>query len=529
MAAISGGLFCALAALTVDVGSLALRARNLQGAADLAALSAVMDLPRADAAARATARANTNPTVAVTTTPGRYLADKAVAVDARFTPGGTEPNAVRVTLSAEAPLYFGRFILGRDTTRLTRTAVAATERTPPKAMFSIGSRLAALNGGAANQLLSSLTGSSVSLSLMDYEALAQTDVNLLHLSDALATDLDLQAGDYERLLDQRIEVGRALEVLRPLVGPEASSALSKLTKARVATTLRLGDLIGVEAEAWDGAASALDTEVSALDLIMAMAEIGGGERQVALDLGAQAGLADLTATLAIGERPNRSPWITVAESGSQVIRTAQTRLYIKARTAESLYGLAQIELPILIELASSEARLDAIACSPERSVALGARPGLAKASIGVVDESQLKDFKTPLTPTKATLLSVLGLVTLSGRAEIEAADQTFKTVNFSDAEITDRTTKTVKTTGALNGVVASLLQRLDVDVDMIVPSRRLGGIGKALGNLVAPFGPLLDGLVNPILDLLGLSFGEADLTMLGATCPHPGGKVALVG
>lgn len=529
IAALSGGLVCALAALTVDVGSLALHARNLQGAADLAALSAAMNLPRAEAAARATAIANTDKRVSVAVAPGRYLADKAVPAEARFTAGGAEPNAVRVSLSAEAPLYFGRFILGRNTTRITRSAVAATEEAPPRATFSIGTRLAALNGGVANQLLSGLTGGSVSLSLMDYDALARADVNLLAFSDALATNLNLQAGDYESLLDQRIQVGRALGVLRPLVGPQASSALSKLTASGLATSLRLGDLIGVEAEAWDGVAGALDAKVSALDLIMAMAEVGGGDRQVALDLGAQAGLADLKVSLAIGERPNRSPWITVTAKGSPIIRTAQARLYIKARTAQSLQGLAQVNLPILIELASSEARLERIACTPRRSVTLGVRPGLAKATIGVIDESRLKDFKQTLTPTRATLLSVLGLVTLTGRAEIEAADQSFRSVTFSDAEITARTTKTVKTTGAINGVVVSLLQRLDVDVNIIGLGLGLGGIVQALGTLLAPLGPLLDGLINPILNFLGLSFGEADVTVHGATCPRPGGRVALVG
>ena len=529
IAAISGSLACALAALTVDVGSLALHARTLQGAADLSALSGAMDLAQADKAARATAAGNVGVHVAVAVTLGRYTADRAVAPAARFAAGATEPNAVRVTLTKEAPLYFGRFILGRDTLTLNRTATAATSQAPPRAMFSIGSRLAALNGGIANQLLTGLTGSSISLSVMDYDALAKADVNLLSFTDALATDLHLQAGDYDGLLDQSIEVGRALAILRPLVGPQASSALSRLTSAGIATRIKLRDLIGVEADAKDGLVGGLDASVSALDLVMAMAEIGGGDRQVALNLGVQAGLADLTASLAIGERPNKSPWLTVTGKGTPIIRTAQARLYLKARTSQSLMGLAQVNLPILIELASSEARLDAIACTPRRAVTLGVRPGLAKASIGVIDESKLKDFKQTLNPTPATLLSVLGLVRLTGSAQIEAADQGFKPVTFSDAEITARTQKTVKTTGALNGIVVSLIQRLDVDVHIIGLGLGLGGIVQALGVLLTPLGPVLDAVVNPIFDLLGLSFGEADVTVYGASCPGAGGRAALVG
>jgi uncharacterized membrane protein len=529
IAALSGGLACALAALTVDVGSLALHARTLQGAADLAALAGAMDLDHAEAAAKATASGNAGPEVKVAVVMGRYAADRTVAPAARFNAGAAEPNAVRVTLTEEAPLYFGRFILGRDTTTLTRSAISATTADPPRAMFSIGSRLAALNGGLANQLLSGLTGSSVSLNLMDYDALAKADVNLLTFSDALTSDLNLEAGDYDGLLDQTITLGRALGVLRPLVGSQASSALSRLTTAGANTQIRLGDLIGAEAGAETGLAGGLNASVSALDLLMAMAEVGGGDRQVALDLGVQAGLAEVKASLAIGERPNKSPWLTVTGKGTPIVRTAQARLYLKVKTAQKLSGLAQVNLPILIELASSEARLDAIDCEPRRSVTLGVRPGIAKASIGVIDENRLKDFKQALSPTPATLLSVLGLVTLTASAQIEAADQAFKPVTFSDAEITARTTKTVKATGALNGIVVSLLQRMTVDVNVIGLGIGLGGIVQALGVLLTPLGPVLDAAVNPVLDLLGLSFGEADVTVQGATCPKSGGRAALVG
>ncbi|WP_395651887.1 TadG family pilus assembly protein [Brevundimonas sp.] len=529
IAALGGGLACALAALTVDVGSLALHARNLQGAADLAALSAAMDIPRAEAAAQATATANTGGTVSVAVVRGRYTADRALAPAARFSAGDVDPNAVRVTLSQPSPLYFGRFVMGRDAVTLTRSATSARTEAPPRAMFSIGSRLAALNGGLANQLLGGLTGGSVSLSVMDYDALAKADVNLKTFGDAMVADLDLQAGDYDGLLQQTIDLGRALDVMRPLVGSQASSALSRLTTAGAGVEVKLGDLIGAEAGAEDGLAGALDASVNALDLVVAMAEIGGGDRQVALDLGAQAGLAELKVSLAIGERPNRSPWLTVTGKGSPIVRTAQARLYLKARTSQKLSGLAQVNLPILIELASSEARLDAIGCTPGRSVTLGVRPGIARASIGVIDETRLGDFKQTLAPARATLMSVLGLVSLTGSAEVEAADQGFTAVTFSDAQITAQTARTVKTTGAVNGIVVSLLQRLQVNVQVVGLGLGLGGIVQALGTLLAPLGPVLDAAVNPVLDLLGLSFGEADVTVHGAICPTAGARAALVG
>lgn len=110
MAATAGGLFCVLAAIVVDLGSLALAGRTLQGAADLAALSAARDIDRAQLAARATAEANLGP-VATQVVTGLYVADPQWAPEARFAPTADSPNAARVTLSQASPLFFGRWIL----------------------------------------------------------------------------------------------------------------------------------------------------------------------------------------------------------------------------------------------------------------------------------------------------------------------------------------------------------------------------------------------------------------------------------
>lgn len=516
MAAAAGGLFCVLAAIVVDMGSLALDGRTLQGAADLAALSAARDLDRAQLAATATAEANVG-VVATEVVTGLYVADPEVAPHERFAPAVAGPNAARVTLSQASPLFFGRWILGKESILLTRTATAATAVDPPRAMFSIGSRLAALDGGVANALLSGLTGSTVSLSVMDYNRLVDARVNLLGFSDALATDLGVEVGDYDALLRHEVDAGRALRVLKDLAGDQADSTLSKLTGAATGVTLKVGDLIGAEADAGEGLASGLDASVSVMDLVMAMLETGG-DRQVALNLGARAGVAALDVSLAIGERPNNSPWLTVTGTGSPIVRTAQARLYVKVRTAQKLSGLAQVNLPVLIELASSEARLNDIDCDPD-GVELGVRPGLASAKIGEIDESRLDDFKHALAPTPATLLSVLGLVKLTGKADVEIADTGFRPVRFSAADIADQKIKTVTSSNLATGLISTLLQRLDVTVHVVGLGIGLGGLVQALGVLLSPLGPVLDGAINPLLDMLGLRLGQADVRVHGLSCP----------
>lgn len=152
--AAGAALACLMAAVVIDGGAIMLEARALQGAADLAALSAARDLSRAQAAAEATARDNAGPDVEVRTAIGVYRPDAAVKASDRFTPTTDvdDANAAEVTVSGAASLWFGRLVLGRDTVAISRRASAAIRPEEPVAMFSIGSRLARLDGGVANQV-----------------------------------------------------------------------------------------------------------------------------------------------------------------------------------------------------------------------------------------------------------------------------------------------------------------------------------------------------------------------------------------
>lgn len=528
MGAAGAGLLCLLAAVVIDVGAIALAARRAQTAADLGALAAARDLAHAQRAARATAEDNVGVDLSVTTTTGAYAPNAAVVPAQRFSTDGADHNAARVTVTIPARVWFARWLLGKEQVEVTRTGTAAVRSSEPMATLSIGSRLAALDGGVANQVLSGLTGSEVSLSLMDYRALADVDVDLLGFTDALATHAGVTVGDYDTLLAQEVDAGDALRILETLTDG-ADSGLNRLARAADGQGFRVNQLIGAEVGAEQGLRGGLEVGVSALDLANAMIELSGGERQVALDLGAKAGLADLDVWLAIGERPNRSPWLAVTKTGQPIIRTAQARLYIEARTAQSLSGLAQVKLPLLVELASSEARLNSIDCDRARSVRVGVRPGVARARIGTTSMAALNNFKAAPVVQAASLVNVAGLVVIKAAADVEAADHNFKPLTFSDGQITGQTPQTVKSTGFTSGAVSSLLGRMRLDVKVIGLGLGLGDLTQSLNGLLAPLGPVLDGVVNGVLDTLGLSFGEADVTVHGATCPNDGGAAYLVG
>ena len=341
--ALAGAVLAGVAAIAVDLGVLYFEARKCQTAADLAALAGARDIERADSAARATAGANVEVLDAVVER-GVYRSDRTLEVSDRFS-AASGGSAVRVSVTTRAPLYFGAWIMGRDHIDITRSATAAAE---PMAAFSIGSRLAALDRGVANALLSALTGSRVSLTAMDYNSLAAADVSLLSYFDALATELDIEAGRYDQILDEEITAPMALTAIARVLEDAGLDADAGLIDALAADadedrTLTLGDLVGL-----DGGITpaALDVEVEALDLAQAALVAANGERQLSLDVGADVGLAATDVVLAIGERPNQSSWMTITNDDITV-RTAQTRLYVRARVG--LGSMTLVEVPVLVE------------------------------------------------------------------------------------------------------------------------------------------------------------------------------------
>ncbi len=515
--------FCALA---VDLGSVFQQTRRLQGTADLAAMAAARDLEHAEAAALATARDNgwTGP-LTVIVEKGIYASDKAVEHGSRFKLGAPEPDAVRVRLSSETPLYFGQALMGKPTLTINRQATAARA---DLASFSIGTRLASLDGGIANALLSGLTGSTVALSVMDYQALANADVELFDYLDALRTELDLTAASYDDLLDARMTTGQALSALSHLLSKEgqvrastAARALALAAGDRTPTTLnKLFDVGPYRNQTHVIGGGKAAVKLDAFNLSKAVLELSNGQRQVALDLGTVVpGVADLKAWLAIGEPPNNAPWMTITASRDVIVRTAQTRLYLEAKVAGTgLLSVAQIKLPLYVEAASGEARLKAMACATGQA-SLDVRPGLGTLAVGEIDVAGLSDFKAPLTPALATIAKA-PLFTVTGKSSVSLGGQAWQTVNFSQAEVKSGAVKTVSTTDLAQATVSTLLGNLSLTAN--IPGLGLGvgqsALTTAVAALLTPLAPPLDDVLNSLTGLVGVRLGQADVRMNGLRC-----------
>lgn len=518
-------LIVILAALAVDLGSMVLKARTVQGAADLASVAAARDLPKAQAAATATAKANLGNDITVQTTVGVYVGDPNIKPDLRFTAGGTSPNAARVVINDRAKLYFAR-IMGFHFAPITRQSTAALPGSKPSAVFSIGSRLLSLNRGILNSVLTGLLGSNINLNVMDYNRLVGADVNLLQFVDALAVKLGVEAGDYDALLAHNVTTGQLLDVLRVVADDDDKAVLGSITGARLSVPIKVSDILGVDVDARDGLRRALNVDVSALDILMAGLETANGNRQLALNSDVNAILADVKVKVAIGERPNQSAWITVSSGQTPIIRTAQTRVFVQAKTKNLVPELLAADLQLFAEVASAEAKIADIRCSATNRVDVDARPGLLRVTVGnVTNPGDFSDFKRPIYTDDLTIAEVL-LLPLKIYANVESKDRTWQRLQFNATEIANHTPKTVRA----KEIVGSLLNNLTSQLKISFLGLQLDWIVKLLTPLLTPIGYLLDAILNPLLRVLGIGLGEADVRVLGVNCPGGvGGIPYLVG
>lgn len=517
------GLSLVLCALAIDVGSLYLERRSAQGAADLAAIAAARDLDRAEAAARATLASNGVSARLLTVTKGRYDVDPTVDSGSRFVPGGLPHNAVRVDVSFPGQLYFAKSL-----TDAPDIAVSAMGAADAQAMFSIGSRLAALREGVANALLSGLLGGHVSLSVMDYDALVAADIGLMDFMSALATEVGITAGTYDTVLDANATVAQVLNAAASAARAggdlRAASALGTLLgQASPSAAVSLRSLIdlGPLGQAAIGAPHAgLSSDVNVLSLVNAAASLANGARQVSVNLGAAVpGLSNLTLDIAIGERPQGSGWVTVGQAGA-TLRTAQTRLRLVADVGGSglLAGL-RIRLPIYLELASAEARLESVQCSggagQSGSATIAARPAVVSAWIGDMSGS-LTSFGSGLPVSYATLVQT-PLLSISARAFAAMDNVQATDLVFSQSDVDRQVVKTAEVRDYLTSPVSHLLQTADIRVNLLGLGSVLAIKGALLG-ILTPVTQLLDPLLGSVLEALGLHLGEVDVRVHAIRC-----------
>jgi uncharacterized membrane protein len=529
MAAGGFAIILAATAFAIDLGSLYLERRTAQGAVDLAAISAASDLPNADAAAAETIAANNIENIErMLVTRGRYTPDPAVPHTQRFQPGQTPYNAAEVSLEKRGLQYFSQlFHSGPIMMSVKGVAAKSAEAT-----FSIGSRLASLQDGILNKVLSGLLGGNVALSAMDYNALLDANVSMFDFLNALSTELDVSAGTYSDVLGADATVGDVLDAVAAVSqqsGNDAAAAAARLLKsqsnaASLAVPLSQMIALGNTASLELGQASpGLDATFGALELVNAAAALANGEHQVSVNLaGTVPGLLSLKLDVSIGEREQKSEWVKTGEPGA-VLYTAQTRLRLVAEVGGTgLLAGIRVKLPIYVAVASARAHLDDIRCNggniADAEVQISARPGVVDAYIGEVPNSAFTSFSAPPTVSAANIVSA-PLIKATGSAHAGVGNMSDTVLTFDYDDIIEKKAKSTHSQDLAQSLVQSLVKDLQLKVNILgLPLATPAAVSSLIASLLSGVAAPLDGVLNTVLSALGIRIGEADVRVHGVRC-----------
>ncbi|MBN9545413.1 MAG: hypothetical protein J0I19_08060 [Alphaproteobacteria bacterium] len=532
--------------LTFDVGHLYLEKRRLQGAVDAAALAAAGDPANAAAIATRVLTNNGYAQVATVVT-GAYTPDPALAVASRFNADpAAQKNAVRVTQTVSVQGYLATVIGGGLLSNVTATATAAQA---PLVSFSAGTGLASLTNGQLNAVLGGLLGATLTLSLVNYQALASTNVDALTFLDQLATQAGVTAGTYGDLANTSVTMGQMVAAIRTalnihpsgnnnaaldalnLIALQTPAGAAAATGNIVNTGLWQKRQIGTIVQQVPGQVS-----LNLFDLVGAMARAYGSGHLV------NAGTAisvPVTNSSVITHLSLGAPMTSVALARvGTSISTAQTRLTLTATVTDVSLGIpgflnASISLPLYVTVASGTATVTAIPCQAGGTMAtITAAAQAATAQIGVVSDTDLQNFASNpvVQPAGIVTISVLGIpvaVTASGSSSVAAGTPIQE--NFTQADITAGTVKSASGSGAGN-IISGLVPNMTLSTTLLSSGGLLTStINNTLNVTVLPLlRPVLvsllsslDAPVDTLLRSLGLRLGVMDTVVHGVRCGTP--------
>lgn len=553
MAAVGIGVMISAALLMVDLGSLFYTQKHLQSVADNAALSAANNPGNAQDIAVDTAAKN-DFTVGggnvLTATPGKYDDSNpddttpGVHYEGTFDPTAAEDdwNAVQVTVTTQQPYFF--MVGSRE---ITATATAVREDI---AGFSIGSGLLSLDtdrSALLGPLLGQLLHTHVAVDAVSYNGLANVNVTLLDLIKA-----EGNVGTVKELLDLKLTLADIMVLTAKALGQDHVAQVNLLNALALDITndekITLGDVLKVDLANGTVAAGA---EINVRDLITVAAEVANGKHFLELPVGVNLsdpktgkGLVKLNLGLTLIEPPS----IAIGPPGrdaSGVCRTrahtAQARVKLELALLDVLEPLVGIHVPLYIELARADGCLESIECQMPREdsdVNISATAGLASIYIGNVNADAMTNTEDPATVTPATLLSILKISLLGidlsteiiARVHIDVGSQTeyLKDYNpYDDARRTRRIPDNFDV--GLDGISKSLSNQMAkpdgeetvLIVKLLGIPLNLSGILDLLMPVLDPVFKLLDAVLAPILSLLGLQLGYADVTNFYLNCGVP--------
>ena len=407
-----------------------------------------------------------------------------------------------------------------------------------------GPRLASVDSSRSvllNALLGDLLGTSLNLTVADWNAIAQGDVNLASYLNALQTQVGVsspsQALSANATLAQLVS---AMAVAAQADGNAALvNALSALQPqvAGLSGTVKLGDLLAVSLP--NGALSSV--RLNALDLVTGGIQLYNYRNVLTTPApvtisGSAIGLGSVVNSVQLYAQIIEPPTYVCGGVGTQ-FHTGAVRVKLNVDLVDlqpnasalnappTITGasvtIAQVEL--YIEVARAEGVIAAVD-SVSHALTVQATPGVADLYLGTISDSvffnrtHVIDASTDLNYSTIGTLSV-NATTVNIQAKSYARGQApFTNSLFFSGPFPQ--TQTASTSAAFaSNLVDSLVTNLSLRL-----SPSLGALDSIIlqtlktivsGAITPALNSILTGLVDPLLELLGIRLGEVDVTVFG--------------
>lgn len=421
-----------------------------------------------------------------------------------------------------------------------------------QACVSAGPRLSSIDsarGALLNAITTSLTGGNVNLSVGDWNALANGNIKLATLLQALQTQLNVSnastalstsatvaqvisaaatAAQNDGQTAVASALGQALPVLGPLVG-----------------NIRLGDLLDI-----DLPDNALATaSLNALELLSGTAQLYNTRNVLTTPTpvtvsGASLGLAGLSVgNVAVYVQAIEPPVYVCGPAGTQ-FHTAAVRLKLNIDLlglnldTSSLLGLGGLlgitgevgQIQLYLEVARAEGTIGLVN-TLANAVNVQATPGVVDLYLGsmadnvffnrnhVLNASTDLGFATIANLTVSLPLVGSQVVAVQARAAAKGQNPGVRSLGFPGPFPQTRTASTslgfVST--LLSDLLASLQLQLLPTLGTLVDNALLTPLASLVSGVVSPIlSGVLTGVADPLLDALGQRLGEVDVTVSGA-------------
>lgn len=410
------------------------------------------------------------------------------------------------------------------------------------ACVSAGPRLASIDstrGVLLNALLGGLAGSSVNLTVADWNGLASGDVSLVKTLAALQTSLGVatpaQALTANATLAQLLGATASAANADGLTGLAAALTNLQTPLGFAPGTIRLGDLITT-----DGAVG--NTRLNALELVTGYIQLYNQRNVLTtptpiLLSGASLGLPGVLNSVQLAAQVVEPPVMVCGGVGT-TFHTAAIRVKLNLDLVSLSPDVALLNaLPLVssaavqiskLDLYVEVARADGIITSIDalaNAVGVRATPGLVDLYLGSISDSVFFNRSRALDAATDLGLATIGTVQINGttvglRAKSSARGQAPSATNLSFTGPYRQTltayTRAAFAANLIDSLVANLVIGLSPSLGGLLDAAVLPVLKGIVQTAITPvLTSVLSGVVDPLLEVLGIRLGEVDVSTSG--------------